>query len=87
MNGVKNAAGNIALGCAREGVAVFVNHACNEFQGNQKFEEKIENQLIDDDAKRSGSKLFPLQNRESFLPDKEHGEGLHKWSAENCTPT
>ncbi|XP_029214500.2 uncharacterized protein LOC114977819 [Acropora millepora] len=87
VNGIKNAARNFALGCAREGVAVFVNHAYNEFQGDQKFEEKNENPLIDDDAKRSGSKLFSFQNRESFLRDEENGEGLHKWSAETCSVT
>ena len=85
VNGIKNAAGNIALGCARDGVAAFVNHGCNEFQVDRRFKKEMENALIDNDVKPSGSKPFPRRNRVRFLLDEEKGKGLHDWRAGKCS--
>ena len=84
-NGLKNAAGNKALGCARDGVTAFVNHGYNEFQVDRRFKKEIENPLIDDDVKPSGSKPFPRRNRVRFPLDEEKGNGLHDWRAGKCS--
>ena len=87
VNELKNAAGNLALGAAREGVAACVKHAFSEVQVDQRPKKEFENPLVDDEAKPSGSKPFPRRSRVRFVLDEKNGEGLHNWRAGKCSAT
>lgn len=78
LNGIKNAAGKISLGFAKASVAVFVSHAINEIEVDQEFENEKT------DAKRSGSKSYPLRSEVRFRLYKAE---RHNWKASNCSST
>ena len=87
VNGLKNAAGDLALGAARDSVAACMNHAFNEVQVDRRLKKEFENPLVDDEAKPSGSKPFQRRSRARFVLDEENGEGLHNWRAGKCSTT
>ena len=87
VNGLKNAAGNLALGAVKDSVAACFNHAFNEAQVDRRLKKEFENPLVDDEAKPSGSKPFPRRSEVRFDLDEENGEGLHNWRAGKCSAT